>query len=29
MGGVNWMHLTQNRHHWRAVVKKVMNLPVP
>jgi hypothetical protein len=27
-GGVEWIHLAQNRDHWRAVVNSVMNLPV-
>jgi hypothetical protein len=27
--GVDWMHLTQDRDQWRAVVKTVMNLLVP
>jgi hypothetical protein len=26
---VNWIHLGQNKDHWRAVVNKVMNLRVP
>jgi hypothetical protein len=24
-GGVEWIHLAQNRDHWRAVVNAVMN----
>jgi len=24
--GVDWMHLAQNRDHWRALVNTVMNL---
>jgi hypothetical protein len=27
-GGVEWIHLTQNRAHWWAVVNAVMNLQV-
>jgi hypothetical protein len=27
--GVNWIHLAQDRDHWRAVVNTVMNLRVP
>jgi len=27
--GVDWMHLAQDRDHWRAVVDMVMNLRVP
>jgi hypothetical protein len=27
--GVNWMHLTEERDQWRAVVNTVMNLQVP
>jgi hypothetical protein len=27
--GVNWIHVAQNRDHWRAVVKTVMNLWFP
>jgi hypothetical protein len=26
--GVDWMHLTQDRHKWRALVKTVMSLVV-
>jgi len=26
---VDWIHLTQNRNHWRDLVKVVMNLWVP
>jgi hypothetical protein len=25
-GGVGWIHLAQDRDHWRAVVNSVMNL---
>jgi hypothetical protein len=28
-GGINWIHLAQNRDRWRAVVNAVMNLGVP
>jgi len=24
-GGVNWIHLAQDRFHWRALVKTVIN----
>jgi hypothetical protein len=27
--GVDWIHLTQDRDQWRAVVNTVMNLQVP
>jgi hypothetical protein len=27
--GINWIHLTQDRDKWRALVNKVMNLRVP
>jgi hypothetical protein len=27
--GVDWMHVTQDRDKWRAVVNTVMNLRVP
>jgi len=26
---VEWMHLAQNRDHWRALVNMVMNLRIP
>jgi hypothetical protein len=26
---VNWIHVAQNRDHWRALVNTVMNLRVP
>jgi hypothetical protein len=28
VGGVEWIHLAQDRDHWRAVVNTVMNLRV-
>jgi hypothetical protein len=28
-GAVDWLDLTQDRDQWRALVKTVMNLPVP
>jgi ribosome biogenesis protein Nip4 len=28
-GDVNWIHLTQDRDRWRALVNTVMNLRVP
>jgi hypothetical protein len=27
--GVDWIHLAQDRDHWRALVNTVMNLWVP
>jgi hypothetical protein len=27
-GGVQWIHLAQDRDHWRALVNVVMNLQV-
>jgi hypothetical protein len=27
--GVHWMHVSQDREQWRAVVNTVMNLRVP
>jgi hypothetical protein len=28
-GGLNWIHLTQNRDRWRALVSTVINIRVP
>jgi hypothetical protein len=28
-GGMDWIHLAQDRDHWRALVKTVTNLWVP
>ena len=28
-GGMDWITLAQDRDRWRALVKVVMNLPVP
>jgi hypothetical protein len=28
-GGVDWIHLAEERDHWRAVANTVMNLRVP
>jgi hypothetical protein len=28
LGGVKWIHLAQDRDHWRAVVNVVINLQV-
>jgi len=27
--GMDWIHLTQDRNQWRAVMNTVMNLQVP
>jgi hypothetical protein len=27
--GVDWMHLTQDRHQWCALVNTIINLQVP
>jgi hypothetical protein len=27
--GVDWIHLAQDRHKWRALVNTVMNFQVP
>jgi hypothetical protein len=27
--GIGWIHLTQDRDQWRALVKTLMNLRVP
>jgi hypothetical protein len=29
MGGVDWIHLSQDREQWRALVNTVMNFHVP
>jgi hypothetical protein len=29
LGNVDWMHLTQDRDQWRALLNTVINLPVP
>jgi hypothetical protein len=29
MGGIDWIHLSQERVRWRAVVNDVMDLRVP
>jgi hypothetical protein len=28
-GGMDWIHLAQNRNQWRALVNTVMSLQVP
>jgi hypothetical protein len=28
-GGMDWIHLAQDRNQWRALVNTVMNLQVP
>jgi hypothetical protein len=28
-GGMDWIHLSQNRDQWRALVNTVMDLRVP
>jgi len=28
-GGMDWIDLVKDRDRWRAIVKAVMNLPVP
>jgi hypothetical protein len=28
-GGIDWIHLAQDRNHWRALVNTVMNFQVP
>jgi hypothetical protein len=29
LGGIDWIHLVQDRNWWRALVNTVMNLRVP
>jgi hypothetical protein len=29
LGGMDWIHLAQDREWWRALVNVVMNLQVP
>jgi hypothetical protein len=29
IGGMDWIVVAQYRDHWRALVSKVMNIPVP
>jgi hypothetical protein len=28
-GGMDWIHLAQNRNQWRSLVSTVMNLRIP
>jgi hypothetical protein len=28
-GGMDWIELVQDRERWRALVKAVMNIPIP
>jgi hypothetical protein len=28
-GGIDWINLSQDRDRWRALVNRVMNIPVP
>jgi hypothetical protein len=28
-GGMDWIDVAQDRDQWRAIMNKVMNLPVP
>jgi hypothetical protein len=29
LGDVDWIHLSQERDQWRALVNRIMGLPVP
>jgi hypothetical protein len=29
LGGMDWINLAEDKDHWRALVNKVMNIPVP